>query len=428
MYCPECGNEVEPDASFCTRCGRVLTASSPTFSETGPGYTATPVETYTFRPAPVRRRVHLAPVLVLVVVAIVVGAALLLPGQGPTGDDILSGKEFRSEPYAGSAVDTDDSRMVLPIEGFDDGKATLCFVDNERPEEYKLSKCPRLILSKNISDRFTTYSWVVEGIGTIEKEEPFVTVYTTSVEEIRITVTCSGGSCPDETYSFRYAISLGNAFEWKYLGGTFSLQKAVPLDSVRPYVPATDAEKKLRAVSDWSLSRDFVVVESVISSLAEDLRGLYRESLGEPSNDQSFADFVLAFVQCSFRYVSDTEGYGQSEYYAYPLETLVNGFGDCEDTSIICAALWKALGYDVALVLLPQHMAAAVSLAEFKEPTGYRAELVKDTLGDRTFYAGETTVDRHQPLGLLSEDTGYAKLRNKGVMGAGSYGFYEVDP
>jgi predicted transglutaminase-like cysteine proteinase len=71
---------------------------------------------------------------------------------------------------------------------------------------------------------------------------------------------------------------------------------------------------------------------------------------------------VVAFVQ-TIQYVEDTDPVLQTftEYPKYPVETLGDGNGDCEDTAILAAALLREMGYDVIVVLPPGH--AAVALA-----------------------------------------------------------------
>jgi len=71
---------------------------------------------------------------------------------------------------------------------------------------------------------------------------------------------------------------------------------------------------------------------------------------------------VVDFVQ-SIAYAEDTNpSTGQkTDYWKYPVETLADGKGDCEDTAILTAALLKEMDYDVAMVILPDH--AAVALA-----------------------------------------------------------------
>ncbi|MCS6859621.1 MAG: hypothetical protein NZT92_04790 [Abditibacteriales bacterium] len=89
---------------------------------------------------------------------------------------------------------------------------------------------------------------------------------------------------------------------------------------------------------------------------------------------------VLAFVQ-SLPYHLDEETMGRAEYFRYPIETLADGTGDCEDTSILAAALLRTLQHDVVLLLVrPQageagHVAIGVAVRGF--PTQQREGLVK---------------------------------------------------
>lgn len=72
------------------------------------------------------------------------------------------------------------------------------------------------------------------------------------------------------------------------------------------------------------------------------------------------ANLVLAFVQ-GLEYVLDGEAYPADDYPKYPIETLVEQGGDCEDTSALYVALARALGVNATLLLLDGHMAAGVS-------------------------------------------------------------------
>jgi len=60
------------------------------------------------------------------------------------------------------------------------------------------------------------------------------------------------------------------------------------------------------------------------------------------------ANFILTFVQ-NIPYVSDYPSTGFMDYYKFPLETLVEGGGDCEDKSILLATILTILGYDAIL-------------------------------------------------------------------------------
>lgn len=72
--------------------------------------------------------------------------------------------------------------------------------------------------------------------------------------------------------------------------------------------------------------------------------------------------FLATFVQ-SLPYTSDSVTTGHDEYVRYPLETLIDDGGDCEDTAILLAALLKELGYDVVLLSPPGHMAVGVAVS-----------------------------------------------------------------
>jgi len=97
------------------------------------------------------------------------------------------------------------------------------------------------------------------------------------------------------------------------------------------------------------------------------------------------ASNTLAFTQQCIEYAYDVDERGElTEYPKYPVETLMDEQGDCEDQSILTAALLKRMGYDVILLLCPGHMALGIAGAE-----GLPGEYIPYR-GTRYFYA-ETT-------------------------------------
>lgn len=70
---------------------------------------------------------------------------------------------------------------------------------------------------------------------------------------------------------------------------------------------------------------------------------------------------VVSFVQ-SMEYALDEDSKDLAEYPRFPVETLVDGGGDCEDTGILMASLLDAMGYNVSLILLPNHLAVGVAV------------------------------------------------------------------
>ncbi len=75
--------------------------------------------------------------------------------------------------------------------------------------------------------------------------------------------------------------------------------------------------------------------------------------------------FALAFVQ-SWPYTSDSVTTPYDEYPRYPVETLVDGGGDCEDTSILFSSIVRGMGYGTVLLHLEEdrHMAAGVLISQ----------------------------------------------------------------
>jgi len=61
-----------------------------------------------------------------------------------------------------------------------------------------------------------------------------------------------------------------------------------------------------------------------------------RDALLLNNSYQTTIENALAFVQKSVSYQLDPAG---SEYPRYPVETLVDGVGDCEDSAILYASI-----------------------------------------------------------------------------------------
>ena len=84
-------------------------------------------------------------------------------------------------------------------------------------------------------------------------------------------------------------------------------------------------------------------------------------SLLERFTESEKVDFVIAFVQ-SLPYTVDEVTTEWNEYPRYPIETLFDRGGDCEDTSILVAALLDRMGYDVCLLILENENHCAVGI------------------------------------------------------------------
>ena len=81
-------------------------------------------------------------------------------------------------------------------------------------------------------------------------------------------------------------------------------------------------------------------------------------------SERAFTDLdkvklATTFVQ-SLPYAFDDDSKGEEEYVRYPIETLVDGSGDCEDKVALLGAILYEMDIDFVLLSLPEHLALAV--------------------------------------------------------------------
>ncbi len=119
-------------------------------------------------------------------------------------------------------------------------------------------------------------------------------------------------------------------------------------------------------------------------------------------NEFQTVNFIVRFVQ-SLPYTSDDVTKGFDEYPRYPIETLVDNGGDCEDTSILMAAILHQMGYGTILINPPNHMAVGVLGGERVYGTSW-------TLNGSKYYYLETTSEGRQLGELPSEYQGAKAL------------------
>lgn len=86
--------------------------------------------------------------------------------------------------------------------------------------------------------------------------------------------------------------------------------------------------------------------------------------LGLASSEYEKALYALNFTQCAVVYSTDLETYGTREHFAYPIETLYIGKGDCEDKGFLLCSIMLAMGLDAVLIEKPQHVGVALHLTD----------------------------------------------------------------
>jgi len=115
-------------------------------------------------------------------------------------------------------------------------------------------------------------------------------------------------------------------------------------------------------------------------------------------DDDEFIHEALAFVQGAIRYQADPPGV---EHPLYPLETLADGDGDCEDTAILFVSLLKAMDIPSKLAfvdtdndLTPDHVLVFVAIPpSMVADLECAGDVTTFRWDDRLFALAETAVD-----------------------------------
>lgn len=94
--------------------------------------------------------------------------------------------------------------------------------------------------------------------------------------------------------------------------------------------------------------------DPVIKTIAEDVADTSLTTGEDP------AGAAINFVE-SMTYQYDVEFNRNIEYPKYPIETIVDRRGDCEDTSFLMASVLEALGIDAVVLLYSDHAAVGVA-------------------------------------------------------------------
>lgn len=173
-------------------------------------------------------------------------------------------------------------------------------------------------------------------------------------------------------------------YEWAYpVERTWVWTVYLPQETYISYAK----RERLSHWSDWSEYTEDPIIKDLAS-------GLDRFAVQAGFDYYETANFVLAFVQ-KLPYTEDNVTTGADEFPRYPIETLVDGGGDCEDTSFLAAGILRQMGYDVVLLILPGHMAVGVQGWDYLG--SYYLE------NDTKYYYCETTGEGWR-MGMMPSD------------------------
>jgi len=146
-------------------------------------------------------------------------------------------------------------------------------------------------------------------------------------------------------------IELG--YEWRYNGKDHSLSLSIP-ETQYEYYQNLD---RIHTI-DYSVYVTHPYDDEYINTIIKKFNFI---ALEDGLKEEEKINLVISFVQ-SLPYTSDYVTTTYDNYPRYPLETLVDNGGDCEDTSILTASLLKAMMYDIILIAPPEHMAVGVNI------------------------------------------------------------------
>lgn len=141
-------------------------------------------------------------------------------------------------------------------------------------------------------------------------------------------------------------------YVWTYRDKEWTWELQIPqaLYSYYSGIPRIPSDK------NWSVYITHPLDDTYIDDLVDEIeRAAQEEGLSEFET----VEFAATFVQ-SLPYTADSVTTPYDEYPRYPIETLVDEGGDCEDTSILMASLLNSMGYGVVLVVLLEHVAVGV--------------------------------------------------------------------
>ena len=138
-------------------------------------------------------------------------------------------------------------------------------------------------------------------------------------------------------------------YTWQYAGYVWNLTHRFSTEHYRFF-------RTLPRILDYTKYADYVTDprdDEQLQSLVDELAHLAGDA---GLNSWERLGLVIAFVQ-SIPYVSEL-----CEYPRYPLETLVERKGDCEDAAILAAALLRQMRFDVVLLAFREedHMALGI--------------------------------------------------------------------
>jgi len=174
-------------------------------------------------------------------------------------------------------------------------------------------------------------------------------------------------------------------YTWKWDGDTYTVSMDIDYEDYLYAKNYYSINERHQERPDHVRDKTFVELsykDDRMSRYTEKIADLLIDAYKENNSKvmlKDYLNYLLAFTQY-IPYQTDEEYLGYNEYWKFPLETLFDNGGDCEDTTILFVSIahesMEKLGfdYDLALQILPGHMCVAVKNTDIsarENPYGY---------------------------------------------------------
>jgi len=135
-------------------------------------------------------------------------------------------------------------------------------------------------------------------------------------------------------------------YTWGFKGKTHSLNMKIHY-SKYSWFSEYNVNRSPQQLGTHNMASFVTSNDDSIIELTEKLLVLAREN---NFNNTETVNFILAFIQNTIRYADDSESKNIEEYWRFPIETLVDREGDCEDSSILFQSLIKNTEFDAVML------------------------------------------------------------------------------
>lgn len=207
-------------------------------------------------------------------------------------------------------------------------------------QQSKMDVMPMVVNNRT----FLPARFIAEAFGyTVSWNEISQTILLDSVEEILPTPSArSTGSENSVTYNWTYKY---RSYTWGPI--TYSTEmKDYFKKKPHPHLTMT----KDGSGNNFQYYIDTYTQDSDNNLAVQSLAKALKDAAIKNGFEDQLVPFIISFVQ-DLPYISDSASTGFDEYGKYPLETLYDKGGDCEDTTFLVATLLRELDYGCAVLI-----------------------------------------------------------------------------